>query len=95
MRANVAIAKIGFWSAFVAFIGAVGYIVSVPLQILNLVSPLQDSIIAFGASLIIPTASLLTMLELCSHSITPLLQRSRYGRMQRSFLPLSIPRTAP
>jgi len=40
------VAKIGYWSALVAFIGAVGYVVSVPLQIFNLVTPLQDSIIA-------------------------------------------------
>jgi hypothetical protein len=38
--------------------------VSVPLQVLNVVSPLQDSIIAFGASLIIPTPFLVAMLAL-------------------------------
>lgn len=58
------VAKIGFWSALVAFVGAVGYMVSVPLQILNVVSPLQDSIIAFGSSLIIATPFLLAMLAL-------------------------------
>jgi hypothetical protein len=30
------VAKIGFWSAIVAFIGAVGYVLSVPLQTFNL-----------------------------------------------------------
>src|SRR4051812_42952751 len=58
------IAKIGFWSALIAFVGAVGYVVSVPLQIFNVVTPLQDSIIAFGFSLIIPVSFLLAMLAL-------------------------------
>jgi hypothetical protein len=58
------VSKIGFWSALVAFIGAVGYIASVPLQIFNLVSPLQDATIAFGFSLIIATPFLLAMLAL-------------------------------
>src|SRR5947209_9488853 len=63
---NKLITKIGFWAAFVAFVGAVGYIVSVPLQIFNVVTPLQDSIIAFASSLIIPTPFLLAMLVLHS-----------------------------
>jgi hypothetical protein len=58
------ITKIGYWSAFIAFIGAVGYVISVPLQIFNLVTPLQDSIIAFGFSLLIPVPFLLAMLAL-------------------------------
>lgn len=58
------VSKIGYWSAIVAFVGAVGYVVSVPLQILNLVTPLQDSIIAFGFSLIIPVPFLLAMFAL-------------------------------
>lgn len=41
-----------------------GYVASVPLQILNVVSPLEDSAIAFGFSLIIPTPFLLAMLAL-------------------------------
>lgn len=58
------ISKIGYWSALIAFIGAVGYIVSVPLQIFNLVTPLQDAIIAFGFSLLMPVPFLLAMLAL-------------------------------
>src|SRR4029453_10952505 len=58
------IAKIGFWSALIAFIGAVGYVVSVPLQLFNVVTPLQDAIIPFGFSLIIPVPFLLAMLAL-------------------------------
>src|SRR5512141_324360 len=61
---STSIARVGFWAASVAFVGAVGYVVSVPLQILNLVSPLQDSVIAFGFSLLIPTSFLLAMLAL-------------------------------
>ncbi len=61
---NKLINKIGFWAAFVAFVGAVGYIVSVPLQIFNVVNYFQDSIIAFGFSLIIATPFLVAMLAL-------------------------------
>jgi len=61
---EVSISRIGFWAALVAFVGAVGYVASVPLQILNVVSPLEDSAIAFGFSLIIPTPFLLAMLVL-------------------------------
>ena len=63
---NKLINKIGFWAAFVALVGAVGYIVSVPLQILNVVNYVQDSIIAFGFSLIIPAPFLVAMLALHS-----------------------------
>jgi len=63
---NKLINKIGFWAAFVAFVGAVGYIVSVPLQILNVVNYMQDSILAFGFSLIIPAPFLVAMLALHS-----------------------------
>lgn len=58
------IAEVGFWSALIAFIGAVGYVVSVPLQIFRLVTPLQDSIIAFASSLIITAPFLIAMLAL-------------------------------
>ena len=58
------IAKVGFWAALVAFVGAVGYIVSAFLQILNVVGPLQDGVIGFGSSLIIATPFLLAMLAL-------------------------------
>jgi hypothetical protein len=63
------IAKVGFWSALVALAGAVGYIVSVPLQVLDVVSPSQDSIIAFASSLIIATPFVLAMLAL--HYVVP------------------------
>jgi len=61
---ETSISRIGFSAALVAFVGAVGYVASVPLQIPNVVSPLEDSAIAFGFSLIIPTPFLLAMLVL-------------------------------
>ena len=56
--------KIGFWAALVAFVGAVGYMVSAFLQILTPISDLDDAIIAFATSLLIPVPFLLTMLVL-------------------------------
>jgi hypothetical protein len=61
--------KIGFWAALIAFVGAVGYMVSAFLQIFNAVGPLQDSVIAFATSLMMPVPVLLAMLVL--HSIVP------------------------
>jgi hypothetical protein len=68
-RRRAEVARFGFWSALVALAGAVGYIVSVPLQTFNVVGPLQDSVIAFASSLIIPTPFLLAMLAL--HHLVP------------------------
>jgi hypothetical protein len=68
-RQRAEVARFGFWSALVALAGAVGYIVSVPLQTFNVVGPLQDSVIAFASSLIIPTPFLLAMLAL--HHLVP------------------------
>jgi len=61
---NTLFQKIGFWAAVIAFIGAVGYIVSVPLQVFNVVNYFQDSVIAFGFSLIIPASFLIAMVAL-------------------------------
>jgi hypothetical protein len=55
---------IGFWSALVAFAGAVGYMLSAFLQILKVVNDLHDAIIGFGASILIPVPFLLAMLVL-------------------------------
>ena len=68
-RRRAEVARVGFWSALVALAGAVGYIVSVPLQTFNVVGPLQDSVVAFASSLIIPTPFLLAMLAL--HHLVP------------------------
>lgn len=56
--------RIGFWSVTIAFIGSVGYVLSVPLQIFNVVTPLQNAAIAFGFSLLIPVAYLTTTVVL-------------------------------
>jgi hypothetical protein len=61
--------RIGFWGALIAFVGAVGYMVSAFLQILNLVGPLEDSVIAFATSLMMPIPFLLSMLVL--HATVP------------------------
>lgn len=66
---RASVARMGFWSSSVALTGAIGYIVSVPLQILNAVSPAVDSVIAFISSLIIATPFLVAMLAL--HHIVP------------------------
>ena len=58
------IATIGFWSALVAFVGALGYVASVLVQILDLVSPIHDAFIAFASSLIIATPFLISMVAL-------------------------------
>lgn len=56
--------RVGFWAALVAFVGAVGYMLSAFLQILGIVSDRNDAILAFAASLLIPVPFLLTMLVL-------------------------------
>lgn len=61
--------KIGYWSSIIALIGALGYVASVPMQIYNMVTPLQDAIIAFGFSLLIPVPFILSMLAL--HYLVP------------------------
>jgi hypothetical protein len=64
---NGVLFRIGFWGAMIAFLGAVGYMVSALLQILNVVGPLEDSVLAFATSLMMPVPFLLSMLVL--HSI--------------------------
>jgi hypothetical protein len=56
--------KLGFWAALLAFVGAVGYMLSAFLQVLKVVNDLHDATIAFGASLLIPVPFLLCMLVL-------------------------------
>ena len=58
------LSQIGFWAAILAFVGAVGYMLSAFLQVFNVLSPLQDYYMSFGASLLIPVPFLLTMLVL-------------------------------
>lgn len=61
--------KVGFWSALVASIGAVGYSVVQIMQILRLLSYPLDAIIIYGFSLCIATPFILAMLAL--HHLTP------------------------
>ncbi len=61
--------KVGFWSALVASIGAVGYSVVQIMQILKLLSYPLDAIVIYGFSLCIATPFILAMLAL--HHLTP------------------------
>lgn len=63
------IARIGFWASVIALVGAIGYIVTVPLQILEWVTPLSNAYIAYAFSLIITVPFLISMLAL--HHTTP------------------------
>jgi hypothetical protein len=63
------ILRIGFWGASIALLGALGYVASAFLQILGLVGPVTDAVIAFVASLMMPVPFLLAMLAL--HAMVP------------------------
>ncbi|MBL8020526.1 MAG: hypothetical protein JNM27_12730 [Leptospirales bacterium] len=63
------IARIGFWASVIALVGAVGYVATVPLQILEWVTPLSNAYIAYAFSLIITVPFLISMLAL--HHTTP------------------------
>jgi hypothetical protein len=56
--------RIGFWAASIALVGAAGYMVSAFLQILHMVDPVTDAVIAFVTSLMMPVPFLLAMLVL-------------------------------
>ena len=45
---NISIARIGYWSALVAFVGAAGYSVVQILQIVGLLTYPLDEILIFG-----------------------------------------------
>ncbi len=60
-RERAAICRAGFWAATVALMGAVGYILSVPLQIMSMLTPTQDSVLAFVSSLAIAPAFLVAV----------------------------------
>lgn len=63
------VARIGFWSAIVAFAAASGYCAATLLQILGLVTYPWDAILIYGFSLFIATPFMLGLLAL--HYITP------------------------
>ena len=54
----------GFWAARLALVGAIGYILSVPLQMMSMLSPTQDSVLAFASSLVIAPSFLVTVVAL-------------------------------
>ncbi|MDT5116409.1 MAG: hypothetical protein QOE30_2148 [Mycobacterium sp.] len=67
---QVAIRTAGFWAAVVALIGAVGYILSVPLQIMSMLNPTQDAVVAFASSLAIAPSFLVAVVAL-HHTVPP------------------------
>ena len=56
--------RIGFWSAIVAAIGAIAFVISTLLQAGGVTDYFQASMIGYGTSLIIPVPFLLAMLVL-------------------------------
>jgi hypothetical protein len=54
----------GFWASALALAGAIGYILSVPLQMMSMLSPAQDSVLAFASSLVIAPSFLVTVVAL-------------------------------
>ena len=63
------VARIGFWSAIVAFVAASLYCVATLLQILGLLTYPWDAILIYGFSLFIATPFMLALLAL--HYVTP------------------------
>ncbi len=61
--------KLGFWSAFVAFVAAFGFSVAQILQVVGVVGPPWDGILIYGFSLFIATPFMLALLAL--HYVTP------------------------
>jgi len=59
--------RIGFWSALVAFVAAVGYSVAQVLQIVGVLRYPWDAILIYGFSLCIATPFILAMLALHYH----------------------------
>jgi hypothetical protein len=63
-RAHASIRAAGFWAAVLALVGAIGYILSVPLQIMSMLSPTQDAVLAFASSLAIAPSFLVAVVAL-------------------------------
>jgi hypothetical protein len=63
-REQVPIRAAGFWAAVVALVGAIGYILSVPLQVMSMLSPTQDAVVAFVSSLAIAPSFLVAVVAL-------------------------------
>jgi hypothetical protein len=64
LRERATIRRAGFWAALVALAGVVGYIFSVPLQVMSVLSPTQDSVLAFVSSLAIAPSFLVAVTAL-------------------------------
>ncbi|MDX6256653.1 MAG: hypothetical protein QOJ11_2987 [Frankiales bacterium] len=63
-RERASIRAAGFWAAVLALVGAIGYILSVPLQITSVLSPTQDAAVAFASSLAIAPSFLVAVVAL-------------------------------
>ncbi len=63
-REHVTIRAAGFWAAVVALAGAIGYTLSVPLQVMSLLTPTQDAVVAFVSSLAIAPSFLVAIVAL-------------------------------
>ena len=61
---NNSIARVGFWSALVAFAAASGYSISQILQVAGVVRYPLDGILIYGFSLLIATPFMLALLAL-------------------------------
>jgi hypothetical protein len=64
LRTRSTILRIGFWAALVSFLAYAVYDMSFLLSASNFISPLQNSIIGYGSSLVIATPFLIAMLVL-------------------------------
>jgi hypothetical protein len=63
-REHVTIRNAGFWAAVAALAGAIGYILSVLLQVMSMLSPTQDAVVAFVSSLAIAPSLLVAVVAL-------------------------------
>jgi hypothetical protein len=63
-REHASIRAAGFWAAVVALVGTIGYILSVPLQIMSMLSPTQDAVVAFASSLAIAPSFLVAVVAM-------------------------------
>jgi hypothetical protein len=63
-REHASIRAAGFWAAMVALVGTIGYILSVPLQIMSMLSPTQDAVVAFASSLAIAPSFLVAVVAM-------------------------------
>jgi hypothetical protein len=70
LRERASVSTAGFWASLLALAGAGGYILSVPLQIMSMLSPTQDAVLAFVSSLAIAPSFLVAVVAL-HHTVPP------------------------